>query len=232
MGPIPYYFLWSPNYEIFANILKVGIGQYPSIFQDCSIFIPQEQYDTTLHENVGHFLCGSYLKLEKTYELLCTLPEDSYFIFSDADILIFPGKPLEKLIQTYIDIQADLVFMREATKLDFYNVGFSLIRVNEKNRQLFKQTLEEAYKHPLGLDGSLLNDAMKTYTGSIFYFPHEFVMTSSTLIDVQQKQNVSTMMQHLYVFQALCDPTRPKEERMFAKLMQYKSLGVPIEFRT
>jgi len=231
MSPIPYYFLWSPNYEIFAKILKEGIRQYSNIFEDRSIFIPQEQYDATLHENVGHFLCGSYLKLEKTYELLCTLPEHSYFMFSDADVLLIPGKPLEKLVQSYIDIGADLVFMREATKMDFYNVGFSLIRVNERNRELFKKTIEESHKHPLGLDGSLLNESMKAYTGSIFYFPHEFVMTSSTMIDVQQKQNARTMIPHLYVFQALCDPTKPKQERLMAKLMQYKMLGVPIEFR-
>ena len=231
MPPIPYYFLWSPNYQIFAQILKEGIRQYSSIFEDRSIFIPQEQYDATLHENVGHFLCGSYLKLEKTYELLCTLPENSYFMFSDADVLLLPGKPLEKLVQSYMDIEADLVFMREATKMDFYNVGFSLIRVNEQNRDLFKRTIEEAQKHPLGLDGSLLNESMKTYKGSIFYFPHEFVMTSSTMIEVQQKQNAQTMVRHLYVFQALCDPTRPPKERMFAKLQQYKMLGVPIEFR-
>ena len=204
---------------------------YSNIFEDRSIFISQEQYDATLHENVGHFLCGSYLKLEKTYELLCTLPEDSYFMFSDADVLLLPGKPLDKLVQSYIDIQADLVFMREATKMDFYNVGFSLIRVNEKNRQLFKDAIEVAHTHPLGLDGSILNDCMKTYKGTIFYFPHEFVMTSSTMIDVQQKENRLAMMDHLYVFQALCDPTKPKQERLMAKLMQYKMLGVPIEFR-
>jgi hypothetical protein len=230
MGPIPYYFLWSKDYEIFANILKVGISQYPQLFEERGIYIPQERYDETLNKAPGHFLCGSYLKLEKTYELLSTLPENSYFLFSDADILLLPGKPLEQLLNLYTSIQADMVCMREAANKQFYNIGFGLLRVNDKTRAFFKLLLDRAYARKDGLDGSLFNQHIKEFAGTVYFFPHELVITSSTIFDISHALSLQTMMPHVMVFQALCDPTKPKQERLLEKLKQYKSFGVPIEF--
>ena len=231
MTPIPYYFLWSKDYEIFANILKVGLSQYPNYFQECGVYIPQEIYDETLNKSTGHFLCGSYLKLEKTYELLNTLPEHSYFIFSDADILIIPEKQLGELITLYINMEADMVFMREAANKFFYNIGFGLLRVNDKTRTFFKLLLDKAYKVKDGLDGSLLNGSIKEFAGTVYFFPHELVMTSSTIFDTNHVLNLETMMPKIMVFQALCDPTKPKQERLIEKLLQYKTFGIPIEFQ-
>jgi hypothetical protein len=232
VAPIPWYFIWSDRYEIFANILKQGINMYPTIFQDKNQYISQEDFDKHLNKAKGHFLCGCFLKLNKTYELLTTLPENSYFIFSDADILIFPNRALEDLINLYIKINADIVFMREALNSSFNNVGFSLIKVCEANRKLFSDAIQKSQTDTFGLDGSIINDSLSNYTGSLFQFPPEFVMTSCTFKDFQKRQsNMKNTYENLMIFQALCNPENPPEYVIYEKLQQYKTLGVPIEFR-
>lgn len=229
MFPIPYCFVWSPDYEDFATILKRGIAEYSSIFTLHDTFISQEEYNQTLSNQERHFLCGSFLKLEKTRELLYTLPEDSYFIFSDADVALLPKTHLEKLLRYYMEVEADIVFMREAPQMNYYNIGFSLIRVNDRNRQLFQTILQKAEETPTELDQVLVNQALSEYTGSVFSFPHEFVMTSCSAIDAQKVSNYETMCKHIYVYQPLCDPTKPKEHRRADKLGQYKVLGISVE---
>lgn len=229
--PIPYYYIWSDNYKMFAEILKVGIAQYPTVLEDKGEYIPQEYFDKHLNKEPGHFLCGCFLKLYKTYSLLKTLPENSYFIFSDADILILPQKKLEDLLRLYINIEADIVFMRESIDSTFANVGFSLIRVCEANRKLFEHAIQESQKHPKDLDGTLLNQALDHYTGSLFLFPSEFVMTSSTFIGYEKRpSNLVKTYQNLIIYQALCNPENPIQAIQYEKLLQFKALGYPIEF--
>lgn len=225
--PIPWYYIWTPKYELFHNVLSFGIQHYPEVVENKNIFMTQEEFNQYLNKAPGHYLCGCSVKLKKTYELLCTLPEGSYFIFSDADNLLFPGRALEDLLSLYINLQADIVFMRESGKLHFNNVGFSLIRVCDANRELFKAALDRFDQEPGGLDGSFINECLKSYKGSAYMFPHELAVTSSTLIEFQQNQhNVGQMIQRIIVFQALCDPDHGVDSGIEQKLAQYKLLGV------
>lgn len=229
--PIPWYFLWSDKYQIFANFLKEGINAYSNLFKDKSEFISQEDFDKHLNKEKGHFLCGCYLKLQKTLDLVNQLPENSYFIFSDADILILPNRNLQDLFNLYIKINADIVFMREALNSNFNNVGFSLIKVCEANRKLFKDAMEIAKNTPNGLDGSIINQALNNYTGSLFQFPPEFVMTSCTFKDFEKRQsNLIKTYNNLMIFQALCNGDNRDQAVIYEKLIQYKALGVPIQF--
>ena len=84
--PIPYIFIWTPKYKVFANVLKKGLAEYPEL-EDKSIFLPQEFFDANSNKSAGHLMSGCSLKLQTAYEMLNTLPEGSYFIFSDADVI-------------------------------------------------------------------------------------------------------------------------------------------------
>jgi hypothetical protein len=222
--PIPYVFIWTPKYEIFADVLKKGIKIYPEL-EDKSIFIPQEFFDAHSNKAPGHLMTGCSLKLLTAYEMLKTLPEDSYFIFSDADIILFPGKPLMELLNVYIRLGADCVFMRETMSMEFYNVGFSLLRVNQINRDLFLRALKKYESEPNGLDGSFINDCLKDYAGTCFYFPPELVATTSSVIDMDKKKaSQYTMRTKIIVFQALCDAHKSSEQMIKQKLEQYKIL--------
>jgi hypothetical protein len=225
--PIPWYYIWTPKYELFHKVLSFGIHNYPELVENKNIFMTQEDFNQYLNKAPGHYLCGCSIKLKKTYELLCTLPEGSYFIFSDADILLFPERGLEDLLSLYINQQADIVFMRESGNLKFNNVGFSLIRVCNANRELFKTALGRFEQEPGGLDGSFINEAIKSYKGRNYMFPVEFAATSSTLIEFQQNQhNVGLIVQSIVVFQAFVNPEHGVDNGIEQKLVQYKMLGV------
>ena len=171
-------------------------------------------------------MTGCSLKLMTTYEMLKTLPEGSYFIFSDADVILFPEKPLMDLLKVYIDLNVDCVFMRETMSREFYNVGFSLLRVNDINRDLFLRALKKYENEPNGLDGSFINECLKDYPGSCFYFPPELIATTSTVIDMDKKRaSHSLMRSKIIVYQALCDSHRSSEFMIKQKLEQYMILG-------
>lgn len=233
MTVIPYSFVWTPKYELFGRILKNCIEMYPDLLQDKSIFIPQEVWDSNANKSPGHFMTGCSLKLQVVYKLLHELPNDSYFIFSDADILLFPQKPLRELLNLYIKLEADIVFMREHLDMRFSNVGFSFIRVNDVNRDLFKRAIEMFEATPDGLDGSFINECLKTYRGSHFWFPPELVATTCTVKQLDENTSrIGVMRSKLCVFQALCDADKPSSFQLKQKLEQYEALGFPIKIES
>lgn len=222
---IPYVFVWTPKYSIFSEILKNQLKPYPFL-EDRSFFIPQEVWDANANKAPGHFMTGCSLKLQIVYKMLHELPNDSYFIFSDADIVIFPNKPFQELVDVYRKIDADIVFMRESLRHQFSNVGFSLIRVNDVNRDLFKRALDMFKDCSTGLDGSFINECLKTYTGTHFFFPPELVATTCTVKQMDEIQsNAMKMRKKIIVFQALCDADKPSVFQINQKLEQYQILG-------
>lgn len=225
---IPYYFIWSDKYQIFANILKQGIQCYSDTVEDKSEHYPQYIFDQSMNKAPGHFLCGCNIKLVRTLELLKTLPENSYFIFSDADIIVFPQRGLDKIIQDCMNNNLDIVFMREAPGRDCSNIGFSLIKVCDANRKLFEESLKLMEANPTGLDQYFVNEALKIYTGKHDYFPTESVGTSSTLIYYQNNEphNFNTIMNTIVVFQALCNPENGTDSAIIQKLKQYEMFGI------
>jgi len=228
---IPYYFIWSQSYEYFAQMLKQCIACYSNILEDRSIFVEQSVFDEKIYKTPNaHFLQGCFIKLEKTYELLCTLPENSYFIFSDADVILFPNKKLNELLNLYIATDIDIVFMREGASSRTYNIGFSLIKVCDENRRLFQTVLELCKESPNELDQTLVNKALKSYNGTYHFFPTEFVCTTCVIADYNTKKNIALTRDTYMIFQAISDPTLPKEQMIYDKLSQYKLLGIPIEF--
>lgn len=229
MNKIPYYFIWSDKYEVFANVLKEGINSYPNFLEDKSEYYPQSFFDQHLNKAPGHFLTGCFLKLRKTYDILMSLPEDSYFIFSDADVILFPNSQFDQLIKHYIDLSADIVFMKEAPDFEFSNVGFSLIKVCEANKKLFRDAISQIDQEPTGLDGSFINQALKNYKGKHYYFP-DTVATSSTLIYFRNKSNLdlNNLISNLIVFQTLCDPSNGTDSAIQQKIHQYRMFGINI----
>lgn len=229
--PIKYHYQWSENYKIFRDILNFSLQLYPDIFEISDEFIPQEKWDKILDRTINKgWPAGCWFKVHKIHEMLHTLPENSYFIFSDVDMIIFPNRKIKELMELYTNIEADMVFMKEAQNRDYSNFGFSMYRVNEVNRKFFDRMVECAKLNPDAVDISILNQCLKEYNGSHFYFPPELVMTSSSLIDCNLKpNNTITMMNKIMIYQALCDPTQGKESLMNQKIEQYRNFEIPFE---
>ena len=228
---IKYHYQWSENYKMFRDILKFSLELYPNLFEISDEFIPQEKWDNKIDsvKDKG-WLAGCWFKVYKIHELLHSLPENSYFIFSDVDVILFPDRKLKELMDLYVKIEADMIFMKEAQNKDMSNFGFSMYRVNEVNRNLFNRMIERIKIKPDGVDMGILNDCLKEYNGSHFYFPPELVMTACSAIDCQQKShNASTMFGKAMIYQAICDPTHGKESMIYQKIHQYKIFGIPFE---
>jgi len=224
--PIPFYYYWTPNYEVFANVLKKGLTYYPGIFEDRGIYMTQEEFDATITKTEGAFLIGCFIKLYKIYELLQTLPENSYFVFSDADVILFDNKPIGELFQLYMKMGADLVFMRDMPSTKRYNCGFIFIKVCQKNRDFYKNIVEETKKVSKTCEQSLTNDLLKSYNGSLYFFPHELVATTCTIIECDQIATNSLLMRsNIIIFQALCNADQSADFRINQKLEQYRILG-------
>lgn len=230
---IKYHYQWSENYKMFRDILKFSLELYPDVFEISDEFIPQEKWNPILDSSIDkglHPIAGCWFKVYKIHELLHTLPENSYFIFSDVDIIIFPDRKLKELMDLYVNMEADMVFMKEAQNRDSSNFGFAMYRVNEINRKLYDHMLEEIKLDPHGLDQCIFNECLKQYNGSHFYFPPELVMTASSAIDCQHKtHNTATMFGKAMIYQAICDPTQGKESMIYQKIHQYKMFGIPFE---
>jgi hypothetical protein len=230
---IKYHYQWSENYKMFRDILKFSLQLYPDVFEISDEFIPQEKWTPILDSSIEkglHPIAGCWFKVYKIHELLHTLPENSYFIFSDVDVIIFPDKKLKELMDLYVKIEADMIFMKEAQNNDCSNFGFSMYRVCEINRKLFDRMIDKIKIDPTSLDMTILNQCLKDYNGSHFYFPPELVMTSCSAIDCQQKSyNSSTMFGKVMIYQAICDPTKGKESMIYQKIHQYKMFGIPFE---
>jgi len=221
---IPIYFVWSQKYKILAELLNKSLNEYTDHFVPMPIFIDQSVFDKECKPSAGHIISGCSVKIAKKYELLCNLPENSYFIFCDADIHVFKDKPFKELIDIYIKLNADLVCMKESMTSPIYNIGFNLIKVNEINRQLYKGILEEFTRVPDSLDQTVFNRDIVNYTGSIYYFSSELVCTTSCLGLLELQKNWQKMKENIIIFQPICNGecSNPIE----IKLRQYGVLDI------
>ena len=84
---LPWYFVWSGKYGIFADILTSVVSD--KYFNLYPIEISQELFDRTAYQEGKHFLSGMFIKDYEIYKILQNIEEDSYFIFSDVDVIAF-----------------------------------------------------------------------------------------------------------------------------------------------
>lgn len=218
---IPLFFLWSPKYEILAKILNASLKTYTNVFNVMPLFVEQSVFDKELKPEAGHYFAGCTLKMAKIYDLLCNLEENTYFVFCDADIVFFEGKPVKELfdIYTHANTNADIIFMRESMTSEVCNCGFALIKVCEENRKLYKRVLDDFVKQPTAVEQTLVNNQMASYTGIRLYFPPEFVATTSTLAGLETRPNWHVMRNNTFVFQAICNGE--SNNQIVTKLQQY-----------
>ena len=194
----------------------------------------QSEFNKHIYKKPGEaYFNGCWIKLRKCYELLQTLSENTYFLFSDADVIVFPNKRIEDLFRLYMNIGANLVFMRDVPKLNVANCGFILIKVCQENRDLWKKVLDLAESGQASCEQGAINGMLRTYPKTVFFFPHEFVATTCTLREgeLERESNVFPMRNEMMVFQALVDPTKDKKDVILQKVDQYQKLGIPIHVK-
>ena len=128
--------------------------------------------------------------------ILNTLPDDEYFIFSDVDMVAYEDS-LYTFITPYLEYNNDIVFYKESE--DRVNVCFMLIKNTKKVKKLYTAIIEDHTINNDICDGELMNQLLKTWDGKYSVFPPEYIC-SNVNIDITNKDNLSKMC----VYQGMC----------------------------
>jgi len=215
MSKLPWYFVWSDKYAVFADILTSVVSD--KYFDLYPIEIPQEVFDRTLYQQEKHFLSGMFIKDYEIYKILQNTEENSYFIFSDVDVIAFEDE-LHNYLVPFLENRDnnDIVFYKEnETRI---NVCFMLIKNTKKVKELYESIIEEHKIHKNDLDGNTMNKMLKTWDGKYSTFSPEHV-ASTINMEISQKT-----YKNICLFAASCTAFDEYRLNNIEKLLSYKHL--------
>jgi hypothetical protein len=196
--------VYSPKYEIFHHILSSSLIESDKfILKPC--FFPQSAFSTLYNPDSTHFFAGNSLKFDV---LLKAIKNNfgKHIIISDVDLIVQEPDKLAAYLKKYE--RFDITYMQDNLINDTLNIGFSLIKCNEKTYTFFEKILQEI-KTTGKQDQELINkhiiDADLTYTS--FMLP--WVIQS----------NMTQFGVNFYVMQMLCSNHSTYEENLLEKLL-------------
>lgn len=223
---IPWFYVYSQRYEAMHYMLHSHIYKDPK-FHVHPIKIDQSEFSkTTYLESNTHFLAGCFIKQQVILQILKKLPTDSYFIFTDVDILIIRPDGLLEFFQSYMDKEYDMVYSWENSDHDEpvknYNIGVSLIRVNERTIKFYEEFIEKSRTTVNTLDQNLLCSMLPEFPGTFGVFDKNIVTMSNFLNDLNTTANIK-------IIQVLCGNHKDYHLNMQEKYMSLQHLGAPIQ---
>ena len=152
MSPIPWYYIWSPKYEVFHHILNTCIDM-PNLFTNKNNFFRQEDFES-LYTPGQHFFAGNYLKFDFILNVLENTLDNQHLILSDADLVVDNVKELYNYLQNFLDY--DLVGMKDDLTTNTINIGVLFLKNSSKLRNFIK-ILRDEIKSTGKQDQQLLN---------------------------------------------------------------------------
>lgn len=194
---IPWFYIWSPRYEIFHHTLSSSVMDC-SGFQLNPCFFPQSAFDRIKVNAGDNPFCGNALKLRMILKELQSLPEDSPFILSDADIYLTDSNKFHSLCENEIG-KASIVGGAEFIgNSDFMNMGLLLCRNNKEVRDFFTFLAELIESSGL-LDQDLFNKNKREWVKDIGMFSTDDVIQTNMY-------KVSNKKFSAIQFLSSCDP--------------------------
>jgi len=173
---IPWYYMWSPHYEIFHRIFQDKFHEslrLPNEFNDRPIYIEQSVFKNELHDTNGiHPFVGCTIKVDLLIQAIYN-NWNGYFLFSDIDILI-KNDSIREDIDIFIQKEYDMVFLKEDKTV---NIGFCLIKANEKTLKFWKDVLSKITKE--AHDQSVVNDELPLFDGLWGFFDEKIYVLSN-----------------------------------------------------
>lgn len=207
---LPWFFLWSEKYGVFCDIMTSTVSD--EYFDLYPIEKDQSLFDKVTYKEGEHFLAGMYLKDYEIMELFKVVPENQYFIFSDADILVFEEE-FNKFVTPLLEKDIDMFFMKENDTT--VNVGFMILRNNEKVRNFFSQVIKEleSLTKPL-LDQTVINNLLSSFNGKYEVLPEKYI-ASNVNLDLRNKE----LVKNICIFQPLCTANKNYKLNILEKLL-------------
>ena len=153
---IPWFYVWSPRYEIFHRILQYQLQDVKDI-ELHPMFVAQSVF-TKKDKNSLHFLCGIGIKIYVLLKELKARP-GQFIIFSDVDLIV-DAENLMKELPKYKN--KNIVCMRDIIGEEAYNIGFMLVKSTPDTIELFDSVLKKIMKENL-LDQDVFNKEVSNW---------------------------------------------------------------------
>jgi len=186
-------------------------------FNVTPLFVEQSEFNKVTY-NGAHYLTGCFIKQEIILHILKKLPKNSYFLFTDVDFVILNEKGLYEFLKGYMDREVDMAYMWEGDKC---NVGFALLRANEKTIAYFESVVK------IGCERNDLNDLevmfplFSEFTGTIKILDKSVICLSNYYNETEKTG--------IKMVQLLCSNSKNYKLNMMEKYMGAKAFGVPVE---
>lgn len=216
---ISWYYVYSQRYEALHHMFKDSIKD--PRFNVTPLFVEQSEFNkTTYNIDKGHFLSGCFIKQEIILHILKKLPTNSYFLFTDVDFVIINEKGLYEFFQGYMDRGVDMAYMWEGDKC---NVGFSLLKANEKTIAYFEAVVKKGRETSDLFDMEVMFPLFPEFrqTGTIEILDKSVICLSNYYNETEKSG--------IKMLQVLCSNSKNYKVNMMEKYMNIKAFGVPIE---
>jgi hypothetical protein len=184
---IPWYYMWTPNYEIFHRLIQECMDRFPRLradFCDRPVYYEQALFNKKLSTGGGvHSFTNSNLKVDLMIQCI-EQNWGKYFIFSDADIFIGSAK-VKEMCAPFMELAYDSVFMAEESDGSDVNIGFILTKANETTLALWKDIQAHINKEG-GHDQAIMNTILKEgWAGKWSRFNMNDVMSNKTYMGTE-----------------------------------------------
>ena len=196
----PWYYAWSPAYEIFHRIMISTINDISGI-KLMPVFFPQSFFEKS-HE--GHAFNGITLKMELLLNVLRKNP-GKYSIVSDADLIIYGDSSFVEYLDKYTT--KDMVFMHENTYSNDVNIGICMIKSSDKTIAFFEKVIQRI-KNENGHDQTIVNEELPFFPGTYELFSIPEVIQS----------NMEEIVENKFIICQALSSFSNKDEAMIEKL--------------
>ena len=202
--PYKWYYVWSPKYEIFHQLLASSVSESAQ-FDLKPCFFPQSAFSTLYNPDAAHFFAGNSLKFDVIVAALKT-NKGKHIIVSDADIIVQNPDKLAAYLKKYE--RFDVVYMQDNFINDTLNIGFSLIKSTDTTIAFFEKICNEI-KTTGEQDQALVNK----------YIEESGLIYSTFMLPwvIQSNMSIEGAID-CYVMQMLCSNNKTYEENLFEKL--------------
>jgi len=204
MDPIPWFYIYSPKYELFHHVLHSSLSDC-SGFTVHSCFVPQSVFSGVYKAGEAHSLAGNYVKYTILLQILQAHP-GQHLLMTDVDLVVDRLDEFRASLESYKVF--DLTYMRESPTTSDINGGFAFIKSTDRTIAFYEQIIERLKANPDLNDQGCINDALPSFPGSYSLFDGKTVRNS----------NYHKLGEPFYVVQCLCS-SDSFEKNLLEKLL-------------
>lgn len=180
----PWYYVWSPDYRIFHEVLKFGTHDISGILLN-PVGVPQSIFNRKTDNSGNHFLTGIGIKIYTLVKSLQLHP-DQHIIFSDVDLIVLDKNIATKLKSYEVN---DITAMREKKDGEEYNIGFMLVKSSPQVIDFFTKVLRRIHTE-IKLDQDVFNEEIKNFQGTHGFFDtKDFIQSNMIRKDIWDTGN-------------------------------------------